>query len=158
MIVIPLLLGIAQACASQERYPEAEAFYREVIRKNSRAFRAMNNLAVILALQRIKLPEALKLANRAIELAGPAAPLLDSRASVYMAVGQPRKALDDLNTAIAEQPTPVRCFHQAQAYQQNEQREAARNAMKKAQQLGLRVEMLEPLERPAYKKLLKLLK
>lgn len=155
---IPLLLVMAQACASQKRYPEAEAFYREVIRKNSRAFRAMNNLAVLLALQKTKLPEALKLAKRAIQLAGPAAPYLDSRAIVYMALGQPRKALDDLNTAIADQPTPVRCFHQALAYQESGQQEAARKAMKRAQQLGLRVEMLEPLERPAYKKLAKSLK
>ncbi len=155
---IPLLLVLAQACASQERYAEAEAFYREVIRKNSRAFRAMNNLAVMLALQKTKLPEALKLANQAIRLAGPAAPLLDSRATVYMALGQPQKALDDLKKAIADQPTPVRCFHQARAYQQSGQREAARNAMKKAQQLGLQAEMLEPLERPAYKRLLKSLK
>jgi len=153
-----LLEVMAQAYASQERYGEAEAFYREVIKKNSGAYRAMNNLAVLLALQGTKLPEALGLVARAIELAGPVASILDSRATVYLALDQPRKALDDLNKAIADEATPVRCFHQARAYQQNGERQRAIEAMKKAQKLGLKAPMLEPLERPAYQELLKLLK
>jgi tetratricopeptide (TPR) repeat protein len=155
---ISLVEVMAQAYASQERYREAEKFYREVIQKNSGAYRAMNNLALLLALQRIKLQEALELVTRAVELAGPVASMLDSRASVYMALGQPGKALDDLKKAIADEATPVRYFHQAQAYQQSGQPQAAIAAMKKAQQLGLQAHMLEPLERPAYEGLLKLLK
>jgi len=155
---IPLLEVMAQACASQERYGEAEAFYREVIKKNSGAYRAMNNLAVLLALQGTKLQDALRLITRAVELAGPVASMLDSRATVYLALDQPSKALDDLEKAIADGATPVRRFHQARAYQQNGQQQDAVEAMKKAQQLGLKVPLLEPLERPAYQELLKLLK
>jgi tetratricopeptide (TPR) repeat protein len=155
---IPLLQVLAQACTSQGRYREAEKFYREIIEKNSFAYEAMNNLAVLLALRRTKLQEALQLVNRAIELAGAAAPLLDSRASVYMALGQPRKALDDLKKAIAEEATPVRYFHQAQAYRQNGQPQAAIETLEEAQRLGLQPEMLEFLERPAYKRMLTLLK
>jgi tetratricopeptide (TPR) repeat protein/uncharacterized protein HemY len=153
-----LLEVMAQAYAAQERYGEAEAHYREVIKKNSGAYRAMNNLAVLLALQRIKLPEALSLVARAIELAGPVGSMLDSRATVYLALEQPRNALDDLEKAIKDEATPVRCFHQAQAYQQSGQRQQAAEAMKTAQKLGLKPSMLEPLERPAYQELLKLLK
>jgi len=155
---IPLLEVMAQAYASQERYGEAEAFYREVIKKNSGAYRAMNNLAVLLALQGTKLQDALGLITRAIELAGPVASMLDSRATVYLALEQPGKALGDLEKAIADGATPVRRFHQARAYQQNGQQQEAVEAIKKAQQLGLKAPMLEPLERPAYQELLKLLK
>ena len=155
---IPLLLVMAQTRVSQQRYREAEDFYRQVIRKNSGHFQAMNNLAVLLALRKTKLSEALKLANQAIQLAGPTAPILDSRASVYMALGQPGKALDDLNRAITQGASPVRYFHQAQAHQQNGQRQAAIDALKRAQKSGLEAEILDPLERPAYQELLKLLK
>ncbi len=155
---IPLLLVMAQMRVSQQQYGEAEDFYRQVIRKNSGHFQAMNNLAVLLALQKTKLNEALKLVNQAIQLAGPTAPILDSRASVYMALGQPGKALDDLNRAIVQGASPVRYFHQAQARQQNGQRQAAMGALKQAQKLGLEAEILDPLERPAYQELLKLLK
>ncbi|MHC4176068.1 MAG: tetratricopeptide repeat protein, partial [Planctomycetota bacterium] len=155
---ILLLLTMAQACAAQGRYPEAETFYREVIERNSENYQARNNLAVLLALQKTKLDEAEDLINQAIELAGPAGALLDSRASVYMALGEPRKALDDLKRAIAVEATPVRYFHQAQAYQENGQSEAAIEALKDAQKLGLQPEMLERLERPDYQRMLKLLK
>lgn len=153
-----LLLVMAQACASQARYPEAEKYYREVIEKSGGHFGAMNNLAVLLALQKTKLTEALKLVNQAIELAGPAGPILDTRATVYMALGKPDKALEDLKAAIAEEATPGRHFHQALAYQQSGRQEAAIEALQQAQKLGLRPEMLEPLERPTYQGLLKLLK
>ena len=48
----------------------------------------------------------------------PVAALLDSRASVHMALGEPEKALADMADALADAETPVRLFHQAQAYEQ----------------------------------------
>jgi len=113
----------------------------------------MNNLAVLLALQGIKLEESLKLIDQAIEIAGPMAPMLDSRASVYIAMNDPDAALTDMADALADAETPVRYFHQAQAYELAGQHNAAASAMEKAMKLGLTKDMLQPLEIPAFEKL-----
>ncbi|MBN2473983.1 MAG: tetratricopeptide repeat protein [Pirellulales bacterium] len=153
-----LLMVLAEVRATQEDYDEAEAAYREILAKDGSNAIALNNLAVLLALQKTKLQESVRSIERAIELAGPVAPMLDSRATVHMAMGNPDKALADLEAAILENGTPGRYFHQAQAYEQANQRPNAIEAMKKANDLGLTVEMLHPLELPSYRKLQDLLK
>ena len=145
-----LLLVLADVRTTQESYADAEKYYREIIKKNSGNSVAMNNLAVLLALQGVKLAEAKQLVDRAIEISGPVASMLDSRASVQLAAGKPHKALEDLDVALAEGETPVRLFHQAQAYKAAGQQAAALAAMRKAMAKGLAPEMLQPLERPAY--------
>jgi len=150
---VPLLLLAADMRTTQSRYAESEGFYREVLQKNSGNAVAMNNLAVLLALQGIKVDESLKLINQAIEIAGPVAAMLDSRATVCMAAGNPDKALEDMAEALADAETPVRYFHQAQAYEQADQHNAAAVAMEKATQLGLTKDMLQPLEFPIFEKL-----
>ena len=97
---------------------------------------AMNNLAVLLALQGIKLDEALRLMNQAVEIAGRVAAMLDSRASVYMALNDPDNALNDIRAALADGETPVRLFHLAQVYQLSGQEKEARETMDKALQEG----------------------
>ena len=84
--------------------------------------------------------------------------MLDSRASVRLARGDPQSALKDLAGALREQPTPVRRFHQAQAYEMANQRAQARQAMRQALDDGLIPEMLQPLERPAFERLRKLVR
>jgi len=150
---VPLLLTMAEIRTTQSRYAEAEGFYREVLQKNSGNAVAMNNLAVLLALQGIKLDESLKLVNQAIEIAGPVAAMLDSRATVRVAVGEYDKALEDMAEALTEAETPVRLFHQALAYEKAGQPNAAAAAMEKAVQKGLTKGMLQPLELPAFEKL-----
>jgi len=115
----------------------------------------MNNLAVLQALQGVDLEESLKLVNRAIEIAGPIGPMLDSRATVHLAMRQPDKALEDLNTAIADKETPVRLFHRALAHEQGGHKATARADLEKALKAGLTKEMLQPLELPAFEKLLR---
>lgn len=63
-----LLLAMADLRAHQGRYGDAEAFYREILAKQGRDVWALNNLAVLLALQGVKLDEALKLVNQALEM------------------------------------------------------------------------------------------
>ena len=123
---IPLLMRYADLCTKQARYPVAEGCYREVILKAPGNASALNNLALLLALQGSKLDEAMKLINQAVEIAGPVGAMLDSRATVYLALGESDKALGDLADALADAETPVRLFHQAQAYDQaGKQSEAA---------------------------------
>jgi len=153
---VPLLLVTADYYSNHGRYREAESHYREIIEKKPNDAVALNNLAVLLALQGTKTDEALKLINRAIGIAGPVAPMLDSRASVHLARGNPQDALKDLAGAIREQPTPVRRFHQAQAFEMAGQRPEAVRAMRQALDNGLTSEMLQPLERPAFERMRKL--
>ena len=155
---VSLLLAMTELRTQQARYADAESIYREILGKSSGNAVAMNNLAVLLALQGVKLDESLKLVDQAIEIAGPVAAMLDSRASVYIARNELDKALEDLQLALAEQATPVRLFHQAQAYEKAGQSNAASVAMDKAMQKGLTKEMLQPLELPTFEKLQRLLR
>ncbi len=119
---------------------------------------ALNNLALTLALQGKKLDESLSLINKAIEIAGPLASMKDTRASVYIAQGKAEEAINDIEEAIADAPTPVRLFHQAQALLLGNQKYAAVSTMQRAMKAGLKKEMLQDLEFPAFEKLQKLAK
>ena len=114
---------------------------------------AMNNLAVLLALQKRDLTEARQLVEKVIEIAGPLPALLDSRASVYLAQGKPREALSDLQQVVGEDPRPNRQFHLALAYFQVGQEKAAAQALADGRKLGLTPDKLHPLERPDYRDL-----
>jgi cellulose synthase operon protein C len=152
-----LLMALADFYTVEERYKEAERLYREILERNSMHAVAMNNLAVLLGHQKRNLDEALQLINRAIAIAGPVGAMLDSRATVYMALGQPQKALEDLEIAVSDDPSPIRLFHQAQAYEQAGRTAEAREALKKANAAGLTAEMLQRPELPVYAMLQKLL-
>jgi cellulose synthase operon protein C len=149
---VPLLLTQAVLRTRQARYADAEALYRESLGKESNVS-AMNNLAVLLALQGVKLEESLKLINQAIEIAGPIPAMLDSRASVHTAMGHPKEAIVDLEEAIANVESPVWLFHQARAYEESGQRTTAVAVMRKAMKKGLAPSMLEVLEVPTFEKL-----
>lgn len=153
-----LLLVMAELRTRQLQYAEAAEFYREVLKKSPSNAVAMNNLGVLQAMQGVELEESLKLVDKAIEIAGPLGPMLDSRATVYMAMNEPDKALDDLKLALIDRETPVRLFHQAQAHALAGQKATARAALDKALKKGLTKEMLQPLELPAFEKLKQLQK
>jgi tetratricopeptide (TPR) repeat protein len=155
---VPLLMVLADLRIRQTRYDAANDLFREVIKKNSGNANAMNNLAVLLALQGINLDEAFKLINQAIDIAGPVGAMLDSRASVYIAMHQPDKALTDLVEAVKDAEVPIRLFHQAQAYEASGQHDSAVAAMKSAVNKGLTKEKLLKLELPTFEKLQKSLR
>jgi tetratricopeptide (TPR) repeat protein len=142
-----LTLTFADIRTFQERYDEAEAYYREVLEKTPGHSIAMNNLAVLLALQGKKLDEALSLIEKAIEISGPLAAMLDSRACVYIARGEADKALEDAKEAVTDAPSAERLFHQAQALQLAKQEYAAASTMQRALNAGLTRETLQPPER-----------
>lgn len=151
---VPLLLtAMAVLRTRQGRYSDASDVYREILKKEPDHALALNNLAVMLALQGVKLDEALTSINRAIELRGAIGAFLDSRAVVYLAMNKPQEALDNLKNAIAEDETPERLFHLARAYllagDEAKAKETFRGAIKK----GLTKESLQLLEQPAFDKL-----
>jgi tetratricopeptide (TPR) repeat protein len=152
---VPLLLVLADLYNSQARYDEAEKLYREMLANDAENAVVMNNLAVLLAMRHQRLDEALRLINRAIELTGPLAQMLDSRASVHIARGEPEKAVKDLEEAIGESPDPVRLFHMAQAQLALGNRTAAVKALRDANRYGLSDDKLQSPERPINEKMQK---
>ncbi|MBN2218265.1 MAG: tetratricopeptide repeat protein [Pirellulales bacterium] len=153
-----LKIVIAELRSIQERYDEAEAVYREILKKYPNNPTALNNLAVLLARQGVKLNEASEMIDRAIKDTRPSGTLLDTRAMVHLALNRPDAALEDLQKAIAEEPTAMRFFHQAEAFHARGQRKAAIDALNRAVKMGLHEEQLQGSERRKFKKLQVLLR
>jgi tetratricopeptide (TPR) repeat protein len=137
----------------QTRFSEAEALFRQALARDPRHVVALNNLAYLLALQGEKGAEALELSQKAIEIGGVAAPLLDTRAVAYLAVRQPEAAIADLEEAIADMPSATLYLHLARAYLEAGRADAAATAWKKANDAGLRPAQLHPLDRENVSKL-----
>ena len=150
---ISILLALGELRGTQDRVDEAVQVYREILKRDEHNVGAMNNLAVLLALQKRDLNEARQLVEKAIEIAGPLPALLDSRATVYLALGKPQQALSDLQQVVGEDPRPNRQFHLALAYFRAGQEKAAAQALTEGRKLGLTPDKLHPLERPDYRDL-----
>jgi tetratricopeptide (TPR) repeat protein len=136
------------------RYDDAEAIYRQILRRDEKNAPALNNLAWLLALKFDKGSEAEGLIERAIGLVGPVPALRDTRAVVRLSQGRSDLAVEDLLEANTQQPTAAGYFHLAQAYQMSKDRTAAAKALVQAKtELGLQANDLDPLERAAYERL-----
>jgi tetratricopeptide (TPR) repeat protein len=155
---LPLLLDLAEICTAQKNYAEAVDIYREILNKDPKNVMVMNNLAVLLALRGEHLDEALQLVNQALEIAGPIGAILDSRAIVYIAMHESGKAMEDLQSAMADGETPVGLFHRAQACALAGRGSESKNALAAALKKGLTPKMLHPLERPVLEKMTQLRK
>ncbi len=151
------LLGpLADVYDYQGRYADAAMTYRQMLAVNPNDVVACNNLAWLLAAEGRKGgAEALMLINRAIDnLGGPAPTLLDTRATVYTALGRSVEAVQDLQAALSEAQTPARYFHLALAYRAGKKRAEAREALETARATGLNPKSLHPLEQQPYRTLL----
>jgi tetratricopeptide (TPR) repeat protein len=137
----------------QRDYAGLLAIYQRILAKSPNDTLALNNFAWVLALSERKGTEALPSIERAIELDGPLVQWLDTRAVVYLTIGDTGRAVKDLEEAITERPTPNRYFHLALAYHQAKNRSAALDALRRGSRLGLSERNLDPLEHPAYRQL-----
>lgn len=150
-----LMLVMAEIYQKENRIDESEKLYRLVLQRDPHNVVALNNLAVLLALESRNLDEALQLVNTAIEHAGREGQILDSRASVYIALRRPNEALRDLEEAINENPEPIRLFHRAQAYFLLGRRQQAAESLNEAFERGLDADKLQIPERKALDELKK---
>jgi tetratricopeptide (TPR) repeat protein len=115
---------------------------------------ALNNLASLLAFQDGYHEEALRLINRAIMVAGDVPSFIDTRALVYLQRNQPEQALVDLGQAKAAiSESAVFHFHLARAYSMTQNEAEARKTFQHCEQLGLKRESLDPVERGSYDRL-----
>ncbi len=149
---VPLLLVIGDL-RMRARPQDAVEIYREVLKKDANNLVALNNLALLLALQKQNFAESLELVDRAIAIAGPVPAMLDTRAVVRAAGGQREEALADLDEAIRDDPQPPNYFHRALAFWQLGQQKAAGDAFREARKMGLKPEDLLLLERADYEEL-----
>jgi tetratricopeptide (TPR) repeat protein len=144
------LIAMGNIRERQKRYSEAEALYRQVIKQGGGDVIPLNNLAWLMALKGDKGGEPLDLINKAIELRGPIPEFLDTRAIVYLANGESKRAIEDLENAVAIAPSATKYFHLAQAYLEASDKAAAKENLEKARAKGLAKGTLHPLELSVY--------
>ena len=148
-----LLLTLADFYGLQGRVDEAAALYDEVLHRDPRNVLALNNLAVILALGGKNLDRALQCIDEALAITGPVANVLDSKAIILLARNNPQEALRIVSDAIADQPTGLLYFRQAQALLALKQNAAAKKAFEEAYAMGFSRDSLHPLERESLERL-----
>jgi len=142
-----LLVGLAEIQSALDRPQDAEKIYREVLRKDPGNDLAGNNLSFVLAQQKTKLDEALDLIDKTLARAGPLGPFLDTRAVVLITRREPRRALEDLDLALAEKTSPQLLFHKAWACQADGNSAKAKECLQLARKAGLEDSMLSGPER-----------
>ncbi len=139
---------LADVQSLQERYAEAETLYRQVLHVDPQSLPALNNLAWLLGMQNRETDEALSLIERAIEAAGPAPQLLDTRACILISQGRTRQASADLKQSIEDGgDSPTTLLHLAAAQLDDGDSEAARQTIEQAKAAGLSELLLHPLDR-----------
>ncbi len=156
----PDIAGLVAALAAvrnfQGRFDESEQLYRRTLEMDPKQITALNNLAWLLALRGERAAEAMELLNRAAQITGIDAGLLDTRGVARLATksgNDVELAIKDLESASAESPGPAVYFHLAQAYLAANRRERALEAWKRAKLHGVSADVLHPLERAAFNQL-----
>jgi tetratricopeptide (TPR) repeat protein len=151
-----LEVALATVFGLRGDYDSAIAHYRKILAHHPRNAASLNNLSWLLALSGTNSAEALAFAERAVEISGHAANVLDTRAVAATALGQRpavERAIADLESVVAERPSSTAYFHLAQAHWRLNQRGEAAKAWKLAMSHGLNPDQLHPLERPGFERL-----
>jgi tetratricopeptide (TPR) repeat protein len=140
---LPALLLLAMMMQNVDRNEEAAKLNRQILEMDPQSVVALNNLAWILADQENQpqqYPEALKLAQRGLDIAPDYGDLLDTRGYAFFRLGEFEKALADFGKCIELYPanapsaaTPY--FHQAMTYAAMKRTAEAVQCLQKA--LGL---------------------
>ena len=142
----------------QQNYDDAERLYSDLLKRDDLRGRIRatieNNLAFILALRDKDLEKSAELIDSAITVLGPSSALLDTRAIVRLASGDYSRAITDLNLAVSDGNGAMYYFHLAYAHLAASDKEAARTAFLKAEELGLTPEKIHPYERKRYDQLI----
>ncbi len=137
----------------QKDFAAAEQTYQKILAKQPGNLLALNNLAWLLSMRQ-PVPErvqlARKLIDQAIELRGPIAELLDTKAVVELADKKAKAAVTLLERAQTASPSPAKRLNLARAYLQLQQTKEARIAFEGSLADGLQVSSLHPLEVPMY--------
>jgi tetratricopeptide (TPR) repeat protein/VanZ family protein len=145
-----LRLCLADLRSLQGDYREAERLYHTILQTERGFVPAMNNLAWLLARQGNDLDEASLMIDQAIEIAGPAPELLDTRGCVSIALGQNRNGLDFLERSLKASPESTTLLHLASARHANGEEPKARTTFRRAIAAGLQRSRLHPLDQQLF--------
>jgi tetratricopeptide (TPR) repeat protein len=153
----PLLMLQAELYDLQQKYDDSLATYQKLL--NDQSLRGqekaivLNNVSFMVALLGDKLQtdlDPLKLVQEAVQILGPTAAILDTRAVVYSAQGNYARAIEDIDLSLADEPTAAKYYHKVVAHLGAGQNQAALEAWDKAQELNLTVQDLDRLERDRF--------
>jgi tetratricopeptide (TPR) repeat protein len=147
----PLMLNLAELHALRQDFAIAEQLYRDVLKADPKNLVALNNLAWILAPRVDVAAEALRFADRAIELHGATGEILDTRARILISLGQYDRAIADLTDAINQAPTPLRYFHLALAQWKMSKSDDAVKTFREGRARGLDSKAIHPSDLPTFK-------
>jgi len=147
-----LLVSSADLEVQQGEFDRAQEIYGEILTLDKENATVHNNLGWILAFDPDRLAEAKRSADVALELAGPAAEILDTQAIIHLQSGEYAEALTLLRQAL-EAPSRWSRFywvHMAVAQYKSNDLNEARRALDKARDAGFRETELSRLEADAF--------
>lgn len=141
---IPYWMQRAEFRDLQQNYEEAADIYRKLLARRDlqgtqRAV-VLNNLGYLLALNADspqQAEEALGYVAEAVDILGPQADILDTRAVAHTALKQYDAATSDLELSLTDNPTASKYFHKARAHMLAGEMSKAVEAWKNAIALGL---------------------
>jgi tetratricopeptide (TPR) repeat protein len=143
-----LLLAVSGVRYLEGRLDDVVELSRRLLKRDSKNVTAMNNLSSILGEQSNHWSEAEEIIDRAIQIDGRTATLLDTKAMILLHSGRAEAAGQCLDEALAQSDRDPRYrFHRALVDQRLHQLERARDHLADARAAGLASSMLSPLER-----------
>jgi tetratricopeptide (TPR) repeat protein len=153
LVVLPNKLAVLWIRAG--RFDEAEELYRRSLSSDPQNAEALNNLSWLLALRDpSKTEEAVTLVNRAMELQGRTASLIDTLAVILIRADRAKEAIERLKEAGETDPkNPNVPLHMAWAQQNVGDKAEAQKEFQRAVALGWRADRSDPLERSFIEKL-----
>lgn len=144
---VTMLLEKAEWHTLQVQYAAAAQVYRRVLELDPKQIVALNNLAWILSADTTTSSEALKLADKAIQLAGVNPDILDTRARILISTGQFAEAKQSLRESLNVSQSALRYFHMALWHHKQDQRDEAKSMMREAVRLGVDLRQVHPSDR-----------
>jgi predicted Zn-dependent protease len=147
------LFSVASLAQLEGNFVEAESLCRRVLAIDPHSIAACNDLAFLLSLREDRHAEAIELIDRALTTGGRAGWVLDTQATVLRRAGKTDKALAIMQELTAENGTPTRLYHLAQALRDCGREQEARISFQAAIESGLAEASLHPLERDEFREM-----
>ena len=142
-----LLFSVANVRIFQKQMDDAATLYRRVLKLDPNHQIALNNLATLLSELPGRSEEALETIDRAIDLAGEQAALLDTKGTILLHAGKPEQAVPFLEAAAFSSVSDPRYhFHLAVARFRSGDLNKARKALREATQGDLMSKFLTEMD------------